>query len=131
MVRRLERRFCEAASPSPDLVITVPISRKKLLRRGFDHVNELGKFLAPSVGVEIRSDLISLTREPDEQIGQDASTRRRNLRGVFAMHADLSGQTVAILDDVMTTGATFEALAKTVKRAGAARVDAWALARTP
>jgi predicted amidophosphoribosyltransferase len=59
------------------------------------------------------------------------SERRRNVRGAFGCTATFAGQHVALVDDVMTTGATLEAAATALRRAGAARVDAWVVARTP
>jgi predicted amidophosphoribosyltransferase len=70
-------------------------------------------------------------RRTEDQIGQSRAARRRNMRGAFAVRADLGGQHVALVDDVMTTGATFDELARACRRAGAARVEAWAAARTP
>jgi predicted amidophosphoribosyltransferase len=68
----------------------------------------------------------------DAQTELDAATRRRNVRGAFAVHAGVALPAhVAILDDVMTTGATLAECARLLKRAGVARVDVWALARAP
>ncbi|MGH8516994.1 MAG: ComF family protein, partial [Panacagrimonas sp.] len=65
------------------------------------------------------------------QIGQSAAQRRRNLGGAFGVDRDLRGCHVALVDDVMTTGATLDALARAARAAGAAHIEAWALARSP
>ena len=72
-----------------------------------------------------------LDTPPQQQL--DAATRRRNLRQAFALEpgSDVRGRHLALVDDVLTTGATAEALARLLKRAGAARVDVYCLARTP
>jgi predicted amidophosphoribosyltransferase len=57
--------------------------------------------------------------------------RRRNVRGAFDANGRVAGRAVAILDDVMTTGATLAAAALALRRAGATRVEAWVVARTP
>ena len=58
-----------------------------------------------------------------------AAERRRNVRGAFAISNAVRGRHVALLDDVITTGATIAELARTARRAGAARIEAWAVAR--
>lgn len=59
----------------------------------------------------------------------DAEERRRNLRGAFQATTELSGRHIAIVDDVLTTGATAHEVATALKRAGAAHVEVWVLAR--
>lgn len=70
-------------------------------------------------------------RHTVDQIGQTAAERRRNLKGAFAVSPRVAGRHLALIDDVMTTGATLEELARACKAAGAARVEAWAVARQP
>jgi predicted amidophosphoribosyltransferase len=64
------------------------------------------------------------------QVALRWTERARNVRGAFVCDADLSGRRVAVVDDVLTTGATLNELAKNLKRAGAAQVHGWVLART-
>jgi predicted amidophosphoribosyltransferase len=69
------------------------------------------------------------------QLALPPEERAANVHGVFAVEplrrAEVNGLSVAVIDDVMTTGATFGEIARVLKQAGAARVEAWALARTP
>src|SRR6185437_11930969 len=82
--------------------------------------------------VPLRHDVLQRRRRTDAQTELDAVSRRRNVRGVFALREGLVLPAhVAILDDVMTTGATLAECARVLKRAGVARVDVWALARAP
>lgn len=127
MAHRLQLR----AAPLPALVIPVPMPRAKLLRRGFNQTVEMARALRSALGVRIDLDAARLLRIPEEQIGQTAAQRRRNLRGAFQVQRDLTGLHVALLDDVMTTGATLDALARAARKAGATRIEAWALARAP
>jgi predicted amidophosphoribosyltransferase len=70
-------------------------------------------------------------RESAQQAGQSAGRRRANVAAAFAAGRDLRGLAVAIVDDVITTGATVNALAAALLAAGARRCEAWAVARTP
>ena len=128
MARKL---FQRTATAMPTLLIPVPIGRKKLFTRGFNQTMELARALNRAMGIEIDARSAQLVRTPDEQIGQTAAQRRRNLRGAFRVDRDLKGRHVALLDDVMTTGATLEALARAARKAGAATIEAWAVAREP
>jgi len=77
--------------------------------------------------------LLLRTQDTDAQQALNADARRKNLRNAFAMAPDavVKGQHLALVDDVLTTGATAQALARLLMEAGAARVDVYCLARTP
>jgi predicted amidophosphoribosyltransferase len=68
-------------------------------------------------------------RRTADQIGTDAAARRRNVAGAFRVDSRVKDLRVAVLDDVMTTGATLGELARTCLQAGAREVEAWAIAR--
>jgi ComF family protein len=110
----------------PDVVIAVPLSRSRLLERGFNQAHEVAKAakLKPRAGACIR------IRETPPQALLPWKERAKNVRGAFACEVDLSARHVAIVDDVMTTGATLNELAKVVKKAGAREVSCWVVART-
>ncbi len=116
----------------PQLLLTVPLHRSRLRQRGYNQALELARPLARSLGLPLRHDVLQRVRQTDAQTELDALGRRRNVRGAFALHAgaELPAH-VAILDDVMTTGATVAECARVLKRAGVQRVDVWALARAP
>ena len=116
----------------PDLLVTVPLHVKRLRQRGYNQALELAKPLARQFAVPLRHDVLRRQRATAAQTELDAHARRRNVRGAFELNtvAALPAH-VAVLDDVMTTGATLAECARTLKRAGVARVDVWALARAP
>lgn len=116
-------------APRPDVLIPVPLHDSKIRSRGFNQSIEITRPLARSLGVPWRHDLARRVRPTAPQQGQSAAQRRRNLRGAFAADAEVAGLHVAIVDDVMTTGATADALAKCLNQAGAAEVSAWVVAR--
>jgi len=116
----------------PELVLPVPLHRGRLRQRGYNQALELAKPLAKAFGIPMQCDLLQRQRATPPQTELDAVTRRRNMRGAFALRTDMALPVhVAILDDVMTTGATVAECSRVLKRAGVQRVDVWALARAP
>lgn len=118
-------------APIPELLLPVPLSRRRLFVRGFNQALELARALSRVTRIAVDAHATRMLRVPVDQIGQSAAQRRRNLRGVFRVDRDLRGRHVALVDDVITTGATLDALARAARAAGAARIEAWALARSP
>ncbi len=116
----------------PQAIVPVPLHRSRLRRRGYNQALELAKPLARHFGVPLLRDALRRTRATGPQTELTATQRRRNVRGAFEVDSDCAPpEHVAILDDVFTTGATLAECARVLKRAGAKRVDAWALARAP
>lgn len=116
----------------PALIVPVPLHRTRLRRRGYNQALELARPLAKALGVPCRHDVLRRVRATDAQTELDAVTRRRNVRAAFAVREGIVLPShVAVLDDVMTTGATLAECARVLKHAGVQRVDVWALARAP
>lgn len=121
-----------APLPLPRLLLPVPLHTGRLRQRGYNQALELAKPLARHFGLSLRHDVLLRQRGTIAQTELDAVTRRRNVRGAFAVRAaTVLPAHVAILDDVMTTGATLAECARVLKCSGAQRVDVWALARAP
>jgi ComF family protein len=119
-----------AAVPRPDVLVPLPLHRARLRSRGFDQTLELARPLARALALPLRDDLLVRARATAPQSRLDAAARRRNLRGAFMVRSDRPLPAhVALVDDVMTTGATLHAAADALLRAGVARVDAWVCAR--
>lgn len=133
----LWRDAVEEDTPAlPDLFVPVPLHAGRLRERGYNQALELARPLARALRVALAPHLLLRTRATPAQSNLDAAVRRRNLRGAFAVEAgarasDISRQRIALVDDVMTTGATLRECARVLLRAGAAQVDVWALARAP
>lgn len=116
----------------PQLIVPVPLHRQRLRQRGYNQALELARPLARHFGVPLRHDALLRQRATAAQTELDAVARRRNVRGAFAVRPGVALPAhVAVLDDVFTTGATLGECVRTLKRAGAQRVDVWALARAP
>nr|WP_257644181.1 ComF family protein [Luteimonas salinisoli] len=119
-----------AATPRPEALIAVPLHRSRLRARGYDQALELARPLARALELELLEGGLRRTRATAPQSRLVAQARRGNLRGAFAASGRLPAH-VALVDDVMTTGATLHAAARALHRAGVGRVDAWVCARTP
>ena len=119
----------------PDLIVPVPLHWRRLCRRGFNQSDLLARELrlqCPLLQqVPIVTRRVRRRRATAAQSGMDASARTRNLRGAFTVNLACDKLRVAIVDDVLTTGATAAALATALNNAGASRVDVWCIARTP
>lgn len=122
-------------APAPALVIPMPLSDSRLRERGFNQAWELARRLARRKGLRASSAALHRVRDTAHQVGMTREQRSRNLRDAFWVDpraaASLDGLHVALVDDVVTTGATAQAAALALRRAGAAAVDLWVLARTP
>lgn len=121
-----------AGHARPGAVVPVPLHRSRLCRRGYDQALELAKPLARMLELRLCADLLHRARATAPQSELSATERRRNLRNAFVVSATVSlPMHVVLIDDVMTTGATLQAAATALRRAGVERVDAWVCARVP
>ena len=125
-------RASQAPHALPDAIVPVPLHHSRLRKRGYNQALELAKPLAKHFGIPLLRDGLRRSRATHAQTELTAIQRRRNVRGAFEAHFEgKAPEHVAVLDDVFTTGATLAECARVLKRAGAARVDVWALARAP
>lgn len=121
------------AVASATVMMAVPLSAERIAQRGFNQAHEIAKPMARAWRLPLATELCVRVRNTDPQSSLPLAQRRGNMRGAFTlMRRDLIvGQHVLMVDDVMTTGETLEALAATLKRNGAARVTNLVFARTP
>jgi ComF family protein len=116
--------------PLPELVVPVPLHPARQRQRGFNQALEIARIPARRLGIRLADDRVLRRLPTSPQSGLDATARRRNIRGAFAVRGDIDARHVALLDDVVTTGSTAAELARALTRAGAMHVDVWAVART-
>lgn len=114
----------------PDLLIPVPSHPLTRLRRGFNQAHALADLLNKITAIPV-APLVKRQGKVRPQKTLDRKTRFANLRGAFVCNAQLAGETVAVIDDVITTGATVDLISDCLLKAGAGKVHIWALARTP
>lgn len=120
-----------AAGSAPELVVAVPLGRRRRRQRGYNQAAVVADQVAALVPSVPRRDALRRVRETRPQVGQDRTQRARNLVDAFAWSDARLRGTVWLVDDVATTGATLNAAAAALQRAGAVRIEAVALAIAP
>jgi len=113
----------------PEAIIPVPIHRNRLYRRGFNQTMEIAKYLGQFLDVPVDYKSCQRTKQVESQTQLGMSARRNNVKGVFRLIRPIEYQHVAILDDVVTTGATVEELTHVLKEAGVKNVEVWCCVR--
>jgi ComF family protein len=116
------------ASERIDMVVPVPLAAERLRGRGYNQAAEVARLLALRAPLELF--LCERSRDTAAQSDLPWAERRRNVRGAFVCKRAIPGRSVAVVDDVMTTGATLDELARVLKQAGAIRVVNLVVART-
>lgn len=114
-----------------DALVAVPLHRTRRYERGYNQAQEIARVLAHALKVPAITRGIERRVATPAQAGQGAMARHSSVARAFRVRRELTGQRVAIIDDVVTTGATVNALAAELKAAGAARCIVVAVARTP
>lgn len=115
--------------PAGSLIVPVPLSPLHLRERGFNQALEIARPLARTLGLPLDTTNLVRTRETLPQSRLPWRARTGNVRHAFACTRDLTGETIIVVDDVMTTGATLAAVARSLKDHGATRVVNWVVAR--
>ncbi|MFM9381594.1 ComF family protein [Pseudomonas sp. UV AK001] len=128
----LQHRFDEGL-PRPDALLPVPLANKRLRQRGFNQAAMLAQWLGKQLDLPCEENALRRIQDTSAQQALDAKARKRNLCNAFDLLPDahVQGRHLALVDDVLTTGATAQALARLLVDAGATRVDVYCLARTP
>lgn len=108
----------------PEAVVPVPIYKKKLEMRGYNQAEEIARPIAEGAGVPLLSNLLVRVRQTEAMKSLTAVERRKNLTDAFAlgMHLRRPLQSVILVDDIYTTGATIDACAQVLKRAGTGHI---------
>ena len=114
----------------PGVLVPVPLHPLRMLGRGYNQAWELARHTGRALGIPVLGASLRRGRHTKAQSGLSRKQRRKNVRGAFFWHGPVAaGKHVAIIDDVMTTGTTLNECARTVRKAGAKRVDVWVAAR--
>jgi ComF family protein len=135
LARRLADVVEATGDARPHWVVPAPLSRERLRERGYNQAWELARRVARSLGCKADAMLLLRVKDTPHQLALPREERAANVRGAFLVEPrrthELRGRDVAVVDDVMTTGATGAEIARTLKQAGAQRVRLWVIARTP
>lgn len=113
----------------PDALLPVPLHRKRIIKRGFNQSLEIIKPLSKSNDIPVLLDVIARSKETKAQTNLSKLERKKNVAGSFSLSVKPQFDHVVIVDDVVTTGATTNELAKLLKKSGVEKVGVWSLAR--
>lgn len=119
----------ERDKPLPEVLLPVPLHAERLRERGYNQALELARPLSRLLKIPIDLRLCTRRRETLAQTSLTGAERRRNLRGAFVVGGGEIPRHIAIVDDVVTTGATVDELARILRKAGVEEIEVWACAR--
>lgn len=114
----------------PDIIIPMPLHPNKLRLRGYNQALLLAKKLARELNIELLTHACQRVRDTVSQSTLPFSARGKNMRNAFVCEENLQGKRIALIDDVMTSGASLNALATAVQKCGATDIQTWVVART-
>jgi ComF family protein len=126
----LAESIAQSLGERPDVIVAMPLAPARLRERGFNQAHEIARHIARAVDVPFDMHACRKVRDTAPQAALPWKERAKNVRRAFVCDADFTGQHVAVADDVMTTGATLNELARNLKRAGAVRVTGLVATRT-
>ncbi len=113
----------------PDVIIPVPLHKKRLFKRGFNQSLEIARPVAKLLQLPIDSNLVARTKSTRAQAKLNVAQRRKNIKGCFKVKDNHAYQHVVLIDDVITTGSTINELASALKQSGVKKVGVWSIAR--
>ncbi|MCK3657829.1 competence protein ComF [Pasteurellaceae bacterium Pebbles2] len=119
--------------PLPDAILPVPLHHFRQWRRSYNQAALIAKWLARWLNIPMREDLLIRLKRTPTQRGLSAKSRRQNLKNAFQAQEKLKKcgyKSVALVDDVITTGSTMNEIAKQLRKMGVEHIQVWGLART-
>lgn len=122
----LTRKILKENNTLPEAILPVPLHPLRLLKRGFNQSEEIARFISKRLSVPLDCSLLVRRRSTRPQYKLSSKERRRNIKNAFALTHPSRYQSVAVVDDIITSGATINEIAKTLKGAGLKHVSAWA-----
>jgi ComF family protein len=131
LARTLGDALAQVVRRDADAIVPMPLARGRLAERGFNQALEIARAVAARTGIPLLRDAARRMVETPPQAALPWKERARNVRRAFACDAEVAGRRIAVVDDVLTTGATLDELAGQLLQTGAASVVGWVVARTP
>ena len=130
LVNSLANKLAQQISVRPDSLIAMPLHPARLRERSFNQSLELARRAGRQMNIPLLLNACQRMRDTPPQTTLSGKARSKNMRGAFGCKQDLMGQHVAVVDDVMTSGASINEVARALRTAGAHEVSAWVIART-
>lgn len=126
----LAEKLTQCVAHGADAIVPMPLAPGRLAQRGFNQALEIARAVAGHTGISLLPRACRRVIETPPQAALPWDERARNVRRAFVCDVELSGLRIAVVDDVLTTGATLNELARVLRKAGAAEVAGWMVART-
>lgn len=129
----LAHLFARAFSPPAsaiDFIVPMPLAAARLRERGFNQALEIARLIGARTGIAVAPAACRRVRDTAPQANLAWQDRAKNLRGAFVCDIDLRGKRVAVVDDVLTSGATLNEISRNLRKAGAVEIQGWVVART-
>lgn len=126
----LGKALAASVTPEADALVPMPLAPRRLSERGFNQAMELARFVSRRHGIPIVASACRKVMDTAPQAALPWKERAKNVRRAFVCDADFGGLRLAVIDDVLTTGATLNELARVLRKAGAVSVAGWVVART-
>jgi ComF family protein len=127
--RVLAGKVRDSGSALPECIIPVPLHSRRMKDRGFNQALEISRFAAGQLQLKLDYRLLYRNRATEPQFELGPAQRKKNMEGAFSLTGTPDYQHVAIVDDVITTGATANAIAALLKATGVITVELWAYAQ--
>ena len=129
MSESLAEQVLRRAGPLPQVLLPIPLHTSRIRWRGFNQSTLLARETGRLLGLPVDQGMLLRTRATRSQARLDVQARKKNLRDAFAVKASGRYDAVAVIDDVITSGATMEAACQVLRQCGYSRISAWAVAR--
>lgn len=126
----LAEKLAQRITRHPDHLVAMPLHPRRLRSRGFNQSLELARHLGRHLNIPLLPDACERNRDTPPQAALTRKERNQNVRQAFNCTQDFQGKHIAIIDDVMTSGASLDELAQSLRKAGAIEISAWVIART-
>jgi len=130
LARPLGEALAQRVARDVDVIVPMPLARGRLAERGFNQALEIARVIAAGTGIRLLPGACRKVADTPPQAVLPWKERAKNVRRAFVCDADLEGRRVAVVDDVLTTGATLNELARVMRKAGAVEIRGWVVART-